>query len=298
MANAIKKISVQRGHDVTRYTLCCFGGAGGQHACLVADALGMTRVFIHPLAGVLSAYGMGLADQIAMREAAVELPLDDAALPRLRERAGRSSARDARERARARRAWRRRASRVARRVHLRYEGTDTALVVPFGTLADDARRVRGGLPPALRLPDARPAAGGRGGVGRGGRPRASAARSRPHRRAPGATRRAPSTGAHVSPAARWHDAGADRARDARARRTRSTARRSSPRRTRRPWSSRAGRRDVTPLDHLVLERAQPRAGAHAPSAPRVDPVMLEVFNNLFMSSPSRWACGCRTPRTR
>ena len=63
MANAIKKISVQRGHDVTGYTLRCFGGAGGQHACLVADALGMTRVFVHPLAGVLSAYGMGLADQ-------------------------------------------------------------------------------------------------------------------------------------------------------------------------------------------------------------------------------------------
>src|SRR5688572_16534669 len=61
MANAIKHISVQRGHDVTGYTLCCFGGAGGQHACMVADALAMKRVFIHPLAGVLSAYGMGLA---------------------------------------------------------------------------------------------------------------------------------------------------------------------------------------------------------------------------------------------
>ncbi len=73
MANAIKQISVQRGHDVTEYTLCCFGGAAGQHACLVADALGMTRVFIHPLAGVLSAYGMGLADITAMREQAVEV---------------------------------------------------------------------------------------------------------------------------------------------------------------------------------------------------------------------------------
>ena len=61
MANAIKFISVQRGHDVTEYTLACFGGAGGQHACLVADELGMKRVYIHPLAGVLSAYGMGLA---------------------------------------------------------------------------------------------------------------------------------------------------------------------------------------------------------------------------------------------
>ena len=62
MANAIKKISVQRGYDVTAYTLQCFGGAGGQHACLVADALGMETVFVHPYAGVLSAYGMGVAD--------------------------------------------------------------------------------------------------------------------------------------------------------------------------------------------------------------------------------------------
>ncbi|HEY1228538.1 MAG TPA: hydantoinase/oxoprolinase family protein, partial [Ramlibacter sp.] len=77
MANAIKKISVARGYDVTRYTLQCFGGAGGQHACLVADALGMNRVFVHPLAGVLSAYGMGLADQNVIREQAVELPLTE-----------------------------------------------------------------------------------------------------------------------------------------------------------------------------------------------------------------------------
>src|SRR5437762_379990 len=75
MANAIKKISVARGYDVTRYTLQCFGGAGGQHACRVADALGMSRVFAHPLAGVLSAYGMGLADRSVMREAAIEQPL-------------------------------------------------------------------------------------------------------------------------------------------------------------------------------------------------------------------------------
>src|ERR1700704_2748524 len=80
MANAIKHISVQRGHDVTAYTLCCFGGAAGQHACLVADALAMTRVFIHPYACVLSAYGMGLADQIAMRQQAVEARLDEKGL--------------------------------------------------------------------------------------------------------------------------------------------------------------------------------------------------------------------------
>ena len=77
MANAIKKISVQRGYDVTEYVLATFGGAGGQHACAVADALGMTAVLIHPLAGVLSAYGMGLADVTAMRESAVEAPLSD-----------------------------------------------------------------------------------------------------------------------------------------------------------------------------------------------------------------------------
>ena len=81
MANAIKRISVARGHDVTRYTLQCFGGAGGQHACLVADALGMAQVFVHPLAGVLSAYGMGLADQNVMREQAVERRLEAAAVP-------------------------------------------------------------------------------------------------------------------------------------------------------------------------------------------------------------------------
>ncbi|MGR3661862.1 MAG: hydantoinase B/oxoprolinase family protein [Paracoccaceae bacterium] len=77
MANAIKKISVERGHDVTQYTLQCFGGAGGQHACLVADALGMRRVFLHPYAGVLSAYGMGLAEIRALRERQFDAPLED-----------------------------------------------------------------------------------------------------------------------------------------------------------------------------------------------------------------------------
>ncbi|MCP4388037.1 MAG: 5-oxoprolinase, partial [Gammaproteobacteria bacterium] len=83
MANAIKQISVQRGYDVTEYTLNCFGGAAGQHACLVADSLGMKRVFLHPFAGVLSAYGMGLADIRAMREQTVEIPLTTEALATL-----------------------------------------------------------------------------------------------------------------------------------------------------------------------------------------------------------------------
>ena len=77
MANAIKQVSLQKGHDAARFALHCFGGAGGQHACLVADELGMTTVFIHPFAGVLSAYGMGLADQAVLREQAVEAELTD-----------------------------------------------------------------------------------------------------------------------------------------------------------------------------------------------------------------------------
>src|SRR5215475_11254581 len=80
MANAIKKISVQRGYDVTRYVLNCFGGAGGQHACLVADALGMSKVLMHPYSSLLSAYGMGLANIRATREQAIELPFGKKAL--------------------------------------------------------------------------------------------------------------------------------------------------------------------------------------------------------------------------
>ena len=129
MANAIKKISVARGYDVTRYTLQCFGGAGGQHACLVADALGMTRVLVHPLAGVLSAYGMGLADQSVSREQSVECRLDAAALPRL------AQALDALAHAALAELLRQQASggtpHVLQRVHLRYEGSDSALVVPW-----------------------------------------------------------------------------------------------------------------------------------------------------------------------
>src|SRR5205085_10840089 len=89
MANAIKKISVQRGYDVTGYALNCFGGAGGQHACLVADALGMVTVLIHPFSSLLSAYGMGLADIRATRQQAIEQPFGAAALASVRAIGGR-----------------------------------------------------------------------------------------------------------------------------------------------------------------------------------------------------------------
>ena len=133
MANAIKQISVQRGHDVTAYALTSFGGAGGQHACLVADALGMKTVFIHTLAGVLSAYGMGLADQSAMREEAVEARLDAIGADALGARLARLGA-GARAVLAAQGVPDERIA-LLRRVHLRYEGTDSALVVAFDTAA-------------------------------------------------------------------------------------------------------------------------------------------------------------------
>jgi len=136
MANAIKKISIQRGYDVTGYTLCCFGGAAGQHACLVADALGMTRVLIHPLAGVLSAYGMGLADIVAMRERSVEATLDNAAMSAITEALD-----DLADAARAEMAAQGVAEetiREARKLHVRYDGTDSALIVDAATPAEVA----------------------------------------------------------------------------------------------------------------------------------------------------------------
>jgi len=127
MANAIKRISVARGHDVTRYTLNCFGGAGGQHACLVADALAVTRIFIHPLAGVLSAYGMGLADRSVIREASLERPLDEAGLTAARRRLDELSAQAGS--ALSAQGVEARAIRLRRRLDIRYQGTDTALSV-------------------------------------------------------------------------------------------------------------------------------------------------------------------------
>lgn len=134
MANAIKKISVQRGYDISEYTLCCFGGAGGQHACLVADALGMKRVYLHPYSGVLSAFGMGLADLRLMREKTVEAVLDSQVMADLRQQLhelqqdgeqgmlaqGVPAARICSE-------W---------KLHLRYAGSDTALLVAYAELTE------------------------------------------------------------------------------------------------------------------------------------------------------------------
>ncbi len=129
MAQAIKQVSVQKGHDVTGFALVCFGGAGGQHACMVADELGMETAIIHPFAGVLSAYGMGLADQSVLRERAVEQRFDATLLPELLaaadELASQGSAELVRQGADAARIQHRRA------LHLRYDGTEAALMVEF-----------------------------------------------------------------------------------------------------------------------------------------------------------------------
>ncbi|HEX2478871.1 MAG TPA: hydantoinase B/oxoprolinase family protein [Geminicoccaceae bacterium] len=137
MANAIKKISIRRGHDISDYVLCCFGGAAGQHACLVADALGLKTVLVHPLASVLSAYGMGLADVRAIRQRAIEATLDAALMPTLQGAIG-----ELEEAARAELSRQGLGSAritMTARIHIRYSGTDTAIEIPAGD-ADELRR--------------------------------------------------------------------------------------------------------------------------------------------------------------
>ncbi|MEV1085084.1 hydantoinase B/oxoprolinase family protein [Streptomyces sp. NPDC050211] len=127
IANAVKRISVQKGHDVTRYALTTFGGAGGQHACMVADSLGIRTVLVPPMAGVLSALGIGLADTTAMREQSVEAPLEPASMPAVLK-----TAEDLEGAARAELLAEdipEDRIRITRRAQLRYDGTDTTLTV-------------------------------------------------------------------------------------------------------------------------------------------------------------------------
>ncbi len=276
MANAIKKISVARGYDVTRYTLQCFGGAGGQHACRVADALGMNRVFAHPLAGVLSAYGMGLADQNVIREAAIEQPLASA-LASVAERLD-ALAGDAGNELR-RQGVTGGEVQVHRRVHVRYEGTDSALVVPFGTAAqiqqsfEDAYRQRF----AFLMNERRliVEAVSVEAVGAGDAP---------------AEPRYPVAAAAQAPIAetvklfsngKWWDASLIVREQAKPGQfidgPAIIAEKNATTVVEPGWQAK-----VTDLDHLVLERVQPREQRKAIGT-TVDPVMLEVFNNLFMN---------------
>ncbi len=285
MANAIKRISVARGHDVTAYTLAVFGGAGGQHACLVADALGMTRVFAHPLAGVLSAYGMGLAGETVMRERALEVRLDGEALPRARARRWMRWRSEARAELQA--------QGIAARARSRsFAARTCATKAPTPRSSSprrtrgDARRVRGRLPPSLLVPDGRAR-------------RSSSKRSRSRRSAPG---EAPADVASASYAPRAGPLRAARRGAAlqRGRVARGAAlppRRSARgRRHRRPGDHRRGEPDHGRRARLARRgrrRRPPVAGAHRAASPaarlptplgaRPDPVRLELFNNLFMS---------------
>jgi len=133
MANAIKKISLQRGYDVSEYTLCCFGGAGGQHACQIAETLGMKQVFIHPYAGVLSAFGMGLADVRVIQQRAIEAPLSPELLSKLQQVFAELAAKGKQEIANndISDLTETQDCQVFPKVQLKYQGTDSSLIVDF-----------------------------------------------------------------------------------------------------------------------------------------------------------------------
>jgi 5-oxoprolinase (ATP-hydrolysing) len=277
MANAIKRISVARGYDVTQYTLQCFGGAGGQHACLVADALGMSRVFVHPLAGVLSAYGMGLADQIAMREASIELPLDDAGLASAEQRLAQlgSAARDEV----ASQGVARDAVALRRNIHVRYQGTDTALVVPFADMPAIQREFEAGYRQrfAFLMPDRALVieAVSVEAVGAGEQHAAAMAAAEPetYKPKPDATVRMHS--------GVWLDAGLFVRESLRAGALIDgpaiVAEKNATTVVEPGWQA-----TLTAAGPIELQRTVPRATQHAIGTD-ADPVMLEVFNNLFMN---------------
>ncbi len=277
MANAIKEISIQRGYDVSKYTLACFGGAGGQHACRVADELGMTRIFLHPFAGVLSAYGMGLADVRALRHRTVEAELNAEALLPI------GDALDAL-------AWDGKAELLAQgidpaaiaieyQVHIKYAGTDAPLLAEFGDLAaikasfEEAHRRRYGfiVPDKALIVDSV-------SIEAIGKTEAVAdpvvADARPQDAVPKAHVPFWAEGAH-------HQApvldrvemrpGQEVAGPAIILETTSTTI------VEPGWTATA-----TARGHLVLERRAALARASAIGT-SVDPVMLEIFNNLFMS---------------
>ncbi|MFZ0126654.1 MAG: hydantoinase B/oxoprolinase family protein [Xanthobacteraceae bacterium] len=277
MANAIKKISVQRGYDVTRYVLNCFGGAGGQHACLVADALGMTKVLMHPFSSLLSAYGMGLANIRATREQALEEDFGDAALRPLEALGGRLGEDVKREL--IQQGVPERQITVRLRAHIRYAGTDTPLVVEAGPLAamkaafEAAHRARFGFiddTKALVIEAASAEAIGGG-----------ATFAEPSHAMTTAPLPAPIRHTRFYSSGRWHDANVFvRDQVAPGHHIDGPAIIIEPHQT---IVVEAGwRAAITDKNHLLLERVVPIQRAHAIGT-HADPVMLEVFNNLFMS---------------
>ncbi|KFB09677.1 hydantoinase B/oxoprolinase family protein [Nitratireductor basaltis] len=279
MANAVKKISVQRGYDVTRYLLNCFGGAGGQHACLVADALGMESVLIHPLSGLLSAYGIGLATVSASRQkalikpladetvGAIEAQVEDLRAEVMQELADQGIAEDATE-------WR-------VRLEVRYDGTDTTLSVPFDDKSvantkkafEQAHRAQFGF-----VYDDKPmvveAVNVEGVDAREAGPEEPKLAINDNEADASQTRRMFCEG-------KWHDASVYRRDDLKpGDRMKGPALVIEKNQTivvEPGWQA-----EITERDHVLLRRVEkkPRQAALGTEA---DPVMLEVFNNLFMS---------------
>ena len=291
MANAIKKISVQRGYDVTRYALNCFGGAGGQHACLVADALGMTRVLIHPFSSLLSAYGMGLADIRATRQQAIELPFGTKALAEIK-KTGARLARATKDEV-AGQGVPPDKIKVIARAHIRYAGTDTPLVVDAGGIAaragagalklislaamqrafENAHKARFGFIDrskklVVEAVSVEAVGGGAKFSERGGK-RTRGKLPKPARRT------------RFFSGGKWHQANVyTRDQIKPGQKVKGAAIIIEPHQTivvEPGWQA-----ELTAKNHLVLTRAKKlkrvfAIGTHA------DPVMLEVFNNLFMS---------------
>jgi 5-oxoprolinase (ATP-hydrolysing) len=278
MASAIKRISVARGHDVTEYVLNTFGGAGGQHACLVADALGMTQVFLHPLAGVLSAYGIGLADFTAIKDKTTELTLSEQAVNELASvmeelEAAAVAELLAQDLPKA-------AIEVMRKVHLRYEGTDTVLPVQFGPLPSMVRQFEetykqrfSFLMPGRALIAASVAVEAIGSTGADATETVSSM-----------TREKPlhsvQTVSMYSGGAR-HEAAVYQREDLRPGDRvvgpAIVAEKNSTTVIEPGWVA-----EITRLNHMTLSRVEVRPARHAIGT-NADPVMLEIFNNLFMS---------------
>ncbi len=278
MANAIKQVSVQKGHDATRFALQCFGGAGGQHACLVADELGMETVFIHPYAGVLSAYGMGLADQSVLREQAVEQAFCEAALPGLRAVA--AGLGDAARAALLAQGADPAAVSVREAVHLHYAGTEAALPVPLtdapGIVAafTAAHRARFGFATPDRPVVAELVAVEAVAAGEAVQEPTLAARDgaalapvdhvamwsggREHR-TPVFERTALCAGDRLPGPALVREANATTVVEP-------------------GWAA-----EVTARNHMLMRRTEPLPSRVQAGSARPDPVLLELFNNLFMN---------------
>ena len=280
MANAIKKISVQRGHDVTRYLLNSFGGAGGQHACLVADALGMETILIHPLSGLLSAYGIGLSKVIVQRQKMLEAPLEaasrpalDAALAELRESVLEELAAQGIDPAQA---------ETAARLHLRYEGTDSALPVALdgdpaavrGMFEQGHRAQFGFVTPEKRIIIEAVEIEGADSAGDSHDETLLDITDR-HEAATDLRQPLFSGGA-------WHQAAVLR-REALAPGQRITGPALVIEANQTIVVEPGWQAEITARDHVLLRRIEPLQRGQAMGTTEADPILLEVFNNLFMS---------------